>query len=95
MTEFKPEEFLQSLDQEKFDNLKKENLILLAEHLSVSVKRSMKKREIQYKVAAELVESKVFKESILKDYICEPTEIECKMMELELKIMKLKLKERT
>jgi len=45
----------------------------------------MKKREIQYKIAAELVDLNVFDESILKDYICEPTEIECKMMELELK----------
>ena len=75
MAEFKPDEFLQSLDQEKFDNLKKENLILLAEHLNVTVKKSMRKREIRYKVAAHLVDLKVFDESILKGYTSESAEI--------------------
>ncbi|XP_070552082.1 uncharacterized protein [Ptychodera flava] len=96
MAEFKPEE-MDDLDQDTFDSLRKDDLITLANFLKVEVKRSMRKREIQFKIAKHLVKSGHFEESALKDYEPESTS-ELRKLELEmqtnLEIKKLELQMR-
>ncbi|XP_070559835.1 uncharacterized protein [Ptychodera flava] len=82
MAEFKPEE-MDDLDQDTFDSLRKDDLIALANFLKVEVKRSMRKREIQYRIAKHLVDLGQFEESTLKDYEPESTS-ELRKLELEL-----------
>ncbi|XP_070536498.1 uncharacterized protein [Ptychodera flava] len=97
MAEFKPDEFMDDLDQDTFNSLRKDNLITLANFLKVEVKRSMRKREIQYRIAKHLVDLGQFEESTLKDHEPESTS-ELRKLELEmqtnLEIKKLELQMR-
>ena len=48
---FKASEFMNNPDVDEFDNLKKDDLVLLAKHLNVEFKVSMRKQTIKNLIA--------------------------------------------
>ena len=62
MSEFKPEEFMLEPTEEKFENLRKDNLITLGKHLSKENKGHMRKRDIQRVIMEHLVQQETFEQ---------------------------------
>ena len=66
MSTFNAEEFMVGPDQNKFDNLRKDDLIVLGKHLKVrSCKR---KREMQTTLVEHLAKESIFEQSVLSKY---------------------------
>ena len=63
---FEVSNFLEKPDLEEFDNLKKDDLVLLAKHLKIDFKASMRKLIIKNLVIDKLVDTNIFGEEILK-----------------------------
>ena len=57
MSTFSAEAFMVEPNQTKFDELKKDDLIMLAKHLKLEVRSSMRKRDVQRTVLEHLVNS--------------------------------------
>ena len=55
-------------NQTKFDDLRKDDLILLGEHLILEIRGSMRKREIQRTIMERLVNESTFEPSALEKY---------------------------
>ena len=60
-------------NQTKFDELRKDNLIMLAKHLKLEVRSSMRKRDIQRTVLEHLVNESIFEQAALAKYQITPT----------------------
>ena len=73
MSAFSPEEFMVEPNQSTFEQLRKDDLILLGKHLKLKVKSPMRKREIQKLIMEHLVHvTKSFEQSVLSTYTQEP-----------------------
>ena len=68
MSTFNAEEFMVGPDQNKFDNLRKDDLIVLGKHLKLEVRSSMRKREVQRTLVEHLVKESIFEQSVLSKY---------------------------
>ena len=69
MSAFSPEEFMVEPNQSTFEQLRKDDLILLGKHLKLEVKSPMRKREIQKLIMEHLVHvTKSFEQSVLSTY---------------------------
>jgi hypothetical protein len=70
MSQFKPEEFMSEPTEEKFESLRKDDLIALGKHLEIEseIKSSMRKREIQKVIMEHLVHKETFEQSALGKY---------------------------
>ena len=73
MSAFSPEEFMVKPNQSTFEQLRKDDLILLGKHLKLEVESPMRKREIQKLIMEHLVHvTKSFEQSVLSTYTQEP-----------------------
>ena len=73
MSAFSPEEFMAEPNHSTFEQLRKDDLILLGKHLKLEVKSPMRKREIQKLIMEHLVHvTKSFEQSVLSTYSQEP-----------------------
>ncbi|VDI60287.1 Hypothetical predicted protein [Mytilus galloprovincialis] len=88
--------FLKTPDLEGFDNLKKEELVLLAKHLKLDFKISMRKQIINNLVIDKLVDSEILGEEALELKVETVDAIKLKHLALEheLKLKELEMKER-
>ncbi|VDI48566.1 Hypothetical predicted protein [Mytilus galloprovincialis] len=88
--------FLKTPDPEGFDNLKKEELVLLAKHLKLDFKVSMRKQIIKNLVIDKLVDAEILGEEALELKVETVDPFKLKQLELEykLKIKELEMKER-
>ncbi|VDI24214.1 Hypothetical predicted protein [Mytilus galloprovincialis] len=88
--------FLKTPDLESFDNLKKEELVLLAKHLKLDFKVSMRKQIIKNLVINKLVDSEILGEEALEFKVETDDAIKLKQLALEheLKLKELEMKER-
>ena len=82
--------FLKTPDLEGFDNLKKEELVLLAKHLKLDFKVSMRKQIIKNLVIDKLVDAEILGEEALELKVENIDAFKLKQLELE---HELKLKE--
>ncbi|VDI14362.1 Hypothetical predicted protein [Mytilus galloprovincialis] len=82
--------FLKTPDLEGFDNLKKEELVLLAKHLKLDFKVSMRKQIIKNLVIDKLVDTEILGEEALELKVDNIDAFKLKQLELE---HELKLKE--
>ena len=64
MSKFEPEQFMLEPSEDAFYDLKKEELISLAKHLKLEVKKAMRKHQIQDVIVKHLVSLKVFEEAV-------------------------------
>ena len=88
--------FLKTPDLEGFDNLKKEELVLLAKHLKLNFKVSMRKQIIKNLVIDKLVEAEILGEEALELKVENVDAFKLKQLELEheLRLKELEMKER-
>ncbi|VDI53542.1 Hypothetical predicted protein [Mytilus galloprovincialis] len=88
--------FLKTPDLEGFDNLKKEELVLLAKHLKLDFKVSMRKQIIKNLVIDKLVDAEILGEEALELKVENVDAYKLKQLELEheLKLKELEMKER-
>ncbi|CAC5397901.1 unnamed protein product [Mytilus coruscus] len=82
--------FLKTPDLEGFDNLKKEELVLLAKHLKLDFRVSMRKQIIKNLVIDKLVDAEIFGEEALELKVENVDAFKLKQLELE---HELKLKQ--
>ena len=93
MSQFDGEKFMLEPSQDIFRKLRKDELILLAKHLELEVKKAMKKHDIQDIILKHLVSEGVFEEMVLEKYeVSKPKLSPEQQYQLELK--KLEMKER-
>ncbi|VDI24444.1 Hypothetical predicted protein [Mytilus galloprovincialis] len=87
--------YLKTPDLESFDNLKKEELVLLAKHLKLDFKVSMRKQIIKNLVIDKLVDAEILGEEALELKVENIDAFKLKQLELEheLKLKELELKE--
>ncbi|VDI30226.1 Hypothetical predicted protein [Mytilus galloprovincialis] len=87
--------FLKTPDLESFDNLKKEELVLLAKHLKLVFKVSMRKQIIKNLVIDKLVDAEILGEEALELKVENIDAFKLKQLELEheLKLKELEMKE--
>ncbi|VDI49541.1 Hypothetical predicted protein [Mytilus galloprovincialis] len=86
--------FLKTPDLEGFDNLKKEELVLLAKHLKLDFKVSMRKQIIKNLVIDKLVDAEILGEEALELKVENVDAFKLKQLELEheLKLKELEIK---
>ena len=92
MSKFDPEQFMLEPSEEAFYDLKKDELISLAKHLQLEVKKAMRKHHIQDVIVKHLVSLKVFEEAVLETY--EAFDSEEKKLQFQLELKKLEMQER-
>ena len=63
--EFKPEEFIEQITWEKFDELRKPELMKLAKHFGLEAKHAMRKQIIKNNLIKTLVQEDVWDQSYL------------------------------
>ena len=80
---FKASEFMNSPDVDEFDNLKKDDLVLLAKHLNVEFKVSMRKQTIKNLLIDKLIELDIFGEDALQLKVESANMLDLKRMEME------------
>ena len=85
MAKFNAEDFMESPDQDVFDSLVKDDLLVLADYLELSVKKSWRKIDIQRVIVKHLISAGLFDESSLSSY-CTASEIEMKKIEVQKQI---------
>ncbi|VDI00645.1 Hypothetical predicted protein [Mytilus galloprovincialis] len=90
--------FLKTPDLESFDNLKKEELVLLAKHLKLNFKVSMRKQIIKNLVIDKIVDAEILGEEALELKVENVDAFKLKQLEIEhefkLKQVELEMKER-
>ncbi|VDI24646.1 Hypothetical predicted protein [Mytilus galloprovincialis] len=88
--------FLKTPDLESFDNLKKEELVLLAKQLKLVFKVSMRKQIIKNLVIDKLVDAEILGEEALELKVENVDAFKLKQLELEheLRLKELEMKER-
>ena len=92
MSKFNPEQFMLEPSEDAFYDLKKDELIALAKHLKLEVKKAMRKHQIQDIIVKHLVSLKVFEEAVLETY--EAFDSEEKKLQFHLEVKKLEMQER-
>ena len=92
MSQFDPEQFMLEPSEDAFYDLKKDELISLAKHLKLEVKKAMRKYQIQDIVIKHLVSLKIFEEAVLETY--EAFDSEEKSLQFQLELKKLEMQER-
>ena len=92
MSQFDAETFMSEPCEDTFYNLKKDELISLAKHLKLEVKKAMRKHQILNIIVEHLVSLKVFEETVLETV--ETFDSEVKKQQLQLEFKKLKMQER-
>ena len=92
MSKFNPEQFMLEPSEDAFYDLKKDELISLAKHLKLEVKKAMRKHQIQDNIVKHLVSLKVFEEAVLETY--EAFDSEEKKLQFQLELKKLEMQER-
>lgn len=92
MADFDPEKFMSEPCEDTFYDLKKDELISLAKHLKLEVKKAMRKHQIQDIIVKHLVSTQVFQETVLETY--ETSDSELKKLQLQLEFKKLEMQER-
>ena len=80
---FEVGKFLGKPDLEEFDNLKKEDLVLLAKHLKIDFKVSMRKQTIKKLVIDKLVDTNILGEEILELKVESVDALKLKQLELD------------
>ena len=93
MSQFDAATFMSEPSEDSFAALKKDELISLAKHLKLEVKKAMKKHEIQYIVLEHLVSEGVFKETVLEKYEVPKSGLSGEL-QLQYKLKKLEMEER-
>ena len=73
MFTFRAEAFMVELNQTKFDELRKDDLIMLAKRFKLEVRSSMRKRDTQRTVLEHLVNESIFEQSAFPKYQITPT----------------------
>ena len=92
MSTFDPESFLsETPEPSSLVDLKKDDLIKLASHLKLKVKRSMKKMEIRNIIIEHLVQTSVFDESAMELYEVVSSELELKQLDIQVQLELKKL----
>ena len=86
---FDPAEFISEFDLDEFDQLNKDMLIVLGEHLGLNVKKAMRKAEIQLAVVKCLVNRGLLDESALFNYVTSDPEVRKLELHTQLEIRKL------
>ena len=77
-------------DEDTFYDLKKDELILLAEQLQLEVKKAMRKHQIQHMIVKHLINVKAFKETMeTMSETYGAYDVEMKKLQFELKLKKL------
>ena len=66
MSQFDEEKFMSEPWEDTFYDLKKDELILLAKHFKLEIKKAMRKHQIQNIIVEHLVSLKVFEETVLE-----------------------------
>ena len=89
MSQFDAETFMSEPSEDTFYDLKKDELISLAKHLQLEVKKAMRKYQIQHIILKHLVSKDVFKETVLEMYEAPKLELQ-----LQLELKKLEMQER-
>ena len=84
---FDPEQFMLAPSQEAFDNLKKDDLLLLGKHLKLEVKKSMRKDLIQHIVMKHMISLKIFDGSVLESLVS--SDVEIRKLEIDLELRKI------
>ena len=92
MSQFDPEQFMLEPSEGAFYDLKKNELISLAKHLKLEVKKAMRKHQIQDIVIKHLVSLNIFEEAVLETY--EAFDSEEKSLQFQLELKKLEMQER-
>ena len=64
--EFDSEKFVEEITWEKFDELRKPDLMKLARHLKLEARHSMRKQDIKNALIETLVQEEIFDESYLE-----------------------------
>ena len=82
MAKFSASDFMKEPDQDVFDSLIKDDLIVLADYLELSVKKSWRKIDIQRVIVKHLISVGDFDESSLSSY-CTASEVEIKKLEMQ------------
>ena len=75
MSQFDAEKFMLKLCEDTFYDLKKNELISLAKHLKLEVKKAMRKHQIQNIIVKHLVSLKVFEETVLETVVTSDSEL--------------------
>ncbi|VDI03011.1 Hypothetical predicted protein [Mytilus galloprovincialis] len=93
---FDASKFLKTPDLEGFDKLKKDELVLLAKHLKLDFKVSMRKQILKNLVIDKLVDAEILGEEALELKVENVDAFKLKQLELEheLKLKELEMKER-
>ena len=86
MSHFDAEKFMLQPSEDTFYDLKNDQLISLAKHLKLEVKKAMRKHQIQNIVVEHLVSLKVFDETVLETV--ETSDSELKKLQLQLEFKK-------
>ena len=68
MAQFDAEKFMSEPNEDTFHDLKKDELISLAKHLKLEVKKALRKYQIQDIILRHLVSEGVSKEKVLEMY---------------------------
>ena len=92
MSKFDPEQFMLEPSEDAFYDLKKDELISLAKHLKLEIKKAMRKHQSQDIIVEHLVSLKVFEEGVLETY--EAFDSEEKKLQFQLELKKLEMQER-
>ena len=92
MSQFDPEKFMSEPNEDTFYDLKKDELISLAKHLKLEVRKAMRKYQIQDIILKHLVSVEVFKETVLETY--EEPDPELRKLQFQLELKKLEMQER-
>ena len=93
MSQFDAEKFKLEPSQDIFSKLRKDELILLAKHLELEVKKAMKKHDIQDIILKHLVSEGVFEEMVLEKYEASKPKLSPEQ-QCQLELKKLEMKER-
>ena len=80
---FEADKFLESPDLDQFDQLRKEDLILLARHVKITFRTSMRKQTIKNLIIDHLVASGIFDEDALELKVESADSVKLKQLEFE------------
>ena len=89
MSQFDAKRFMSEPCEDTFYDLKKDELISLAKHFKLEVKKAMRKHQIQNIIGEHLVSLKVFEETVLETV--EASDPELKKLQLQLEFKKLEI----
>ena len=92
---FEASKFLQTPDLDEFEKLKKEDLVLLAKHLQIDFKVSMRKQTIKNLIIDNLVDDETFGEEALELKVESVDALKLKQLDLEHEFkLKLEMQEK-